>query len=279
MRVETVRSFLTAVRGFFARIKRYDPWDRIAHIWIQQPDSESDPERVELLRYITPYHRGHVWQMDVTDFRPLLTGRRRIVQACGTYGEGWVVSVTFDFYPGPPVDGRFATDVIKLWSGSPEIGNPDHPVTDFYTPRTISLPPGATAAKVRMVVTGHGMSPNTGNAAEFLPLGRTLSVNGATYRNELWKTDNYLNPCRPQGGTWKYDRAGWAPGDIVQPWEVEIPAAEIAKGELQLDYALDAYENEGRGKTSPPTHVTEAQVIVYAPTAPPAPTTQPHRSE
>lgn len=242
---------------------RFDPWDRSARIWIENPRESGDPERFELLRYITPYHRGHVWQVDVTDFRPLLTGKRRLVQECGTQGEGWVVSVTFDFYPGPPVDNRFATQVINLWSGGPEVGNPDKPIEAFYTPRTLAMPDAFAGAKVRMVVTGHGMSPNTDNAAEFMSIGRTLTVNGESFRNTLWKEDNYLNPCRPQGGTWKYDRAGWAPGDVVRPWEVDV--SEIAKQSkaLTINYTLDPYVNENRGKTWAPTHLTESQLIVY----------------
>src|SRR3712207_7924990 len=60
----------------------------------------------------------------------------------------------------------------------------------------------------------------------FMPSKRTLTVTGnatqKTWDNILWKTDNYLNPCRPQGGTWKYDRAGWAPGDIVRSEERRV---------------------------------------------------------
>ena len=242
---------------------RFDPWDRSARIWIETPAKDGDSERFELLRYITPYHRGHVWQVDVTDFRPLLVGKRRIVQECGTQGEGWVVTVSFDFYPGPPADGRYATKVINLWSGSPEIGNPDKPVAEFYKRRTFTLPDGANAAKVLLVVTGHGMTPNTDNAAEFMSIGRTLTVNGHEYRNQLWRTDNYLNPCRPQGGTWKYDRAGWAPGDVVRPWEVDISDLVSKSSELTVDYTLDPYLNENRGETWAPTHLTEAQLIVY----------------
>ncbi|HRX83856.1 MAG TPA: peptide-N-glycosidase F-related protein [Phycisphaerae bacterium] len=244
---------------------RFDPWDRIAHLWIESPGGSEKPERFELLRYITPYHRGHVWRVDVSDFRPLLIGTQRLVQECGTQGEGWVVSVSFDFYPGPPEDDRFATRVINLWSGSPEIGNPDKPVEAFYQQRTVTLPPATTAAKVRVVVTGHGMTPNSGNAGEFMPLGRTLTVNDQAQHNVLWKTDNYLNPCRPQGGTWKYDRAGWAPGDVVHPWLVNVAPRAVQAGTLTIDYALDPYVNENRGQTWAPTHVTEAQLIVYGP--------------
>lgn len=244
---------------------RFDPWDRIAHIWIESMEDEGDEEsdRVELLRYITPYDRGYAWQADVSDFRPLLRGKKRITQECMTYAEGWVVSVAFDFYPGPPPADRVATDVIPLWSGSPEIGNPDKPVSEFYTQRQVHVPPHAAAAKLRMVVTGHGMSPNSGNAAEFLPIGRTLTINETAYENKLWKDDNYLNPCRPQGGTWKYGRAGWAPGDIVHPWEIEVPKVALQAKELTIEYTLDPYVNENRGQTSPPIHVTEAQLILY----------------
>jgi len=151
---------------------RFDPWDRLASIYAYADDGE----RFEVLRYITPYHRGHVWKVDVTDFRPLLRGKRRIEQVCGTQGEGWVVTVSFVFYPGET--DRLAYRLVNLWSGSPEVGNPDEPVEGFYVPRRVKLDEETAFAKVRTVVTGHGMSPNTNNAAEFMPIGRTLTVNG-----------------------------------------------------------------------------------------------------
>jgi hypothetical protein len=236
---------------------RFDPWDRLAAVYAYGDDGE----RFEILRYITPYHRGHVWKVDVTDFRPLLRGKRKIEQVCTTYGEGWIVTVKFDFYPG--VTDRLAYRVINLWCGNPEIGNPDKPVDAFYTPKTLSLDEDTAFARFRMVVTGHGMHPNTDNAGEFMPLGRTLEINGQSFRNVLWKTDNYLNPCRPQGGTWKYDRAGWAPGDVVRPWIVD--ATPLIKDDrvLNITYKLDPYENKARGETWAPTHTTESQLILY----------------
>ena len=236
---------------------RFDPWDRLAHINAYGDDGE----KYEILRYITPYHRGHVWQVDVTDFRPLLRGERKIEQTCGTQGEGWVVTVKFDFYAGKT--DRLAYKVVNLWCGGPEIGNPDKPVEEFYVPKTVALDEQTAFAKVRTVVTGHGMYPNTNNAGEFMPLGRTLTVNGESHYNVLWKTDNYLNPCRPQGGTWKYDRAGWAPGDVVRPWEVDVSHLIGDARELQIEYKLDPYVNEGRGKTWAPSHRTESHLILY----------------
>ncbi len=235
---------------------RFDPWDRIANVSVVDDKGQS----WEVVRYITPYGRGYAWQMDVSDFRPLLTGTKKVVQSCGTQGEGWVVTVTFDFYPGPA--DRYARRLVRLWSGAPEIGNPDKPVEKFYVPRDVPVEKGDDFAAVRTVVTGHGMEPNTNNAGEFMPLGRTLVVNGHKFRNVLWKTDNYLNPDRPQGGTWKYDRAGWGPGDIVRPWEVDVPVK--GSPSLHVEYQLDKYVNEGRGKTWAPTHVTEAYLVFYS---------------
>jgi len=236
---------------------RFDPWDRLAEINVYGDDGE----RFEILRYITPYHKGHEWKVDVTDYRPLLRGKRKIEQVCSTQGEGWIVTVEFNFYPGST--DRLAYRVGNLWSGSPEIGNPDKPVEQFYTPKIVPLDQQTAFAEVRTVVTGHGMSPNTDNAAEFMSIGRTLTVNGQSFRNLLWKTDNYLNPCRPQGGTWKYDRAGWAPGDVVRPWEIDVTHLVRDDGVLNIEYKLDPYLNEARGQTWAPFHKTESQVILY----------------
>lgn len=239
---------------------RFDPWDRIAHVFIENEDGT---DRTEIIRYITPYHRGYEWAVDVSDLRPRLTGRKRVVQECTTYGEGWIVSLALDSYPGPAPGGLVASDVINLWCGNPVIGDPDHPPGEFYTPKEIAIPEGTAAAKVRLVVTGHGMSPNTSNAAEFMSIGRTLRANGHAFTSTLWKTDNYLNPCRPQGGTWKYDRAGWAPGDVVRPWLVDVTGALAGGRTLSLEYILDDYVNTARGTTNAPTHTTQSQLILY----------------
>lgn len=239
---------------------RFDPWDRLARIWIEDPATH---QRFELLRYITPYHRGYEWKVDVTDFRPMLSGKKRFVQECGTYGEGWLISLKLDFYPGPPPNGLVAAGLVSLWCGDATIGDPDNPPSVFYTPREVPIEDWVTAAKIRMVVTGHGGLPNTNNAAEFMPIDRTLTINGQAHTNRLWKTDCYLNACRPQGGTWKYDRAGWAPGDIVAPWEVMVADDALASHRLSLTYQLADYVNINRGQTGAPNHVTQSVLILY----------------
>jgi hypothetical protein len=187
-----------------------------------------------------------------------------------TYMKGWLVSVELDFYPAEAADAGSPRPVavMPLWSGEPEIGNPDKPVDAFYAERTLAWPAGASAAAIYTTVTGHGMDPNFQNAGEFMPIGRTLTATrgGASIRaaDTLWNEEVYLNPCRPQGGTWKFDRAAWAPGVgrvAVGGWSLIGSAGEA--GELRVGYTLDPYENVTRGQTWAPFHWTESVVVFF----------------
>lgn len=259
----------------------YDHWDKKGTVGIRVPTGETDEEgnpvteRFEVFRYITPYRRGWTWHMDVTDLMPLFEGTREMETHIGTYMKGWLVSFTLDFYPGDPAREPIA--VMNLWNGDAEIGNPDKPVEGFYVPRELAVPEGASGALVRATVTGHGMHPNSRNAGEFMPIWRTLTISSGdpsgdvlggdsvsmSARDHLWKTDCYLNPCRPQGGTWKFDRSGWAPGDKVEPWVVDVQPEFILGETLRVEYQLDPYLNEGRGETWAPHHWTDAVVVFY----------------
>lgn len=59
--------------------------------------------------------------------------------------------------------------------------------------------------------------------------------------------------------------AARAPGDIVRPWEVEVSRELLgrASGNLRIEYHLDEYVNEARGKTWAPSHVTEGYLVLY----------------
>ena len=187
----------------------------------------------------------------------------------------FLVSFTLDFYPGEPE--RTPIKVVNLWTGDAEIGNPENPTSVFYKSIATGVPEGTTSARVRMTVTGHGMYPNSKNAGEFMPIWRTLTLRTdestgdvlegdyimQSARDHLWKTDVYLNPCRPQGGTWKFDRSGWAPGDKVEPWCVDTQPEFVFGEQLVVEYTLDEYLNEGRGETWAPHHWTDAQLVFY----------------
>lgn len=76
--------------------KGLDPWDRCASIYV----TDEKGEKFEIVRYITPYSRAYTWKVDVTDYLPLLSGRRKVELACTTYSQGWLVSVDFRLLQG-----------------------------------------------------------------------------------------------------------------------------------------------------------------------------------
>ena len=93
-----------------------------------------------------------------------------------------------------------------------------------------------------MTTTGHSQ------VGEFTPSARTARLrdgggeDAARFENVLWKTDCYLNPNRPQFGTWKYSRAGWAPGDVVRPWWIDLTPHLQPGSEAALRYEPEPYD-------------------------------------
>lgn len=246
----------------------YDHWDKkgVFDLFVpNEHDPNAEPARFELLRFITPFRKGWTWRADVTHLLTLMKDTRRVRCDIGTSMKGWLVSLDLDFYPGTP--GLEPIAVVPLWSGEVEIGNPDNPPGRTFVERTVTVPSGATHAAVYTTATGHGMEPNTDNAGEFMPLGRTLTASSEAGEiiewNNLWNEDVYLNPCRPQRGTWKFDRAGWAPGSLALPWRVDVSRLIVPGSTVTIGYELDPYLNEGRGKTWAPHHWTDS-VLVFS---------------
>jgi len=241
-------------------------WDVTGAIYL----IDENDQQFEVIRYITPYHRGYVWKVDVSHFLTLFNATKKLYARVDSWEEvtqnpadqkGWLVNAKIDFYTGKVDKSPFS--VVNLWNGSFEYGNPERPMKEDLPQMNVPIPKGATSAKLRMVVTGHGMSPNSENAAEFRPSMRVVTINGTEYSNLLWKTDNYLNPCRPQGGTWKFDRAGWAPGDVVKAWEIDLDQHLQGNNTLNITYTPDDYINEKRGETWEPFHKFASQLIFY----------------
>jgi hypothetical protein len=242
----------------------FDPWDRQMNVCIL----DDSGERFEIARFITPYAKAWTWYADVTDFQTLLRGTHQMRAFIDTWvSPAWLVTVDLLYYEGLP---RFeAFKVENLWVGEPLYGDTNNPISNFFTPSAVTIDPLAERVKTRIMVTGHGQSPNSENAAEFLVCGRTLTVGGTSFYNVLWKNDCYLNPCRPQSGTWQHSRAGWAPGDRVDPWETDITSLVTPRQELFIQYTADPYTNYNVVAGNAARHWVESQLISYrTPTRP-----------
>jgi len=237
----------------------WDEWDRSAAVYAFRGE-----ERIEIVRWITPYRRNYTWRVDVTDYQSILRGKTKMQSFAGAWAtnktgdpatqEGFHVTIDLLYYPGKPE--RHAFRVENLYALNYRFGNTREAVGKGFPEIVKEIPEDATAGKVRVMMTGHG------GFGEFTPAPRTLTVSGTAFTNTLWKTDVYLNPCRPQSGTWKFDRTGWSPGDVVSSWDTDITKLLTPGKEMTFLYRPDLFELKAGRKISA-SHWIEAQLILY----------------
>lgn len=228
-----------------------DPWDQPAKISVIK-----DGKSFEVARFITPYGKGcGPWTVDITDFKSILTGGTTFESYIQVWGNsGWLLDVSLRY-----VDGRDSLPYQKLTA----LWNTDNwvygdPAISYDLPaQTQTLTANTQASKVRMTISGHGQG-NTDNAAEFSPRVHQFFINDqADSSHSLWKADCAQNTCDNQAGTWLFARAGWCPGQEVQPFELSLDQATQAGQALKIDYELEAYTNllntgyDGAGHTEP----------------------------
>ena len=240
-----------------------DPWDQPAKMSILK-----DEVLYELARYITPYGTAcGGWVYDLSDFRSLLVDKVDWVSYIQVWGaSGWLLTAQLEFVEGVPEYPY--SKVNCLWAEDNWVyGDPD--ISYDFPEKVISVLENTDAAKVRMTTTGHGQG-NTDNAAEFSEFTHHIHIGGEeTFAQHLWKDDCDQNSCSPQSGTYLYSRAGWCPGQDVQPWEWDLDGQFTPGSDIAIDYVLADYTNlmntgyNNNGHTEP--HVKcHAYLIQYS---------------
>jgi hypothetical protein len=244
----------------------WDEWDRNGEVSI----FTADGKKLGIVPFITSYRTECHWKVDVTHFRPWLSDKARFEVRAGTTfykNRGYMMSVALDFYHGKPELEPYR--VVPIWVGTAKYKSADNHFRDFFTPRTVAIDESAKAARLFVTTTGHSQ------IGEFVPSKRTIVFRGAPgapeqrFANTLWKDDCYLNPNRPQFGTWKFSRAGWAPGDVVRPWWIDLTQYLVPGATAELRYVPEPYDFSG--EEQPPaqkeidkaSHVVRAYLILY----------------
>jgi hypothetical protein len=202
------------------------------------------PMKLELINFITPYGInlnmngliGKTWQFDVTDYAPILRGRKFMAMEGGNLQED--NDITFVFYEGTPA--RKVRSIKQIW---PNATWADASYTDIvnnnrFEPRTLIPDAGASQFRVKSATSGHGQE------GEFIPRDHTVTVNGTNFTRTVW-TFCGENPVFPQGGTWVYDRAGWCPGAAVDLFDYEVTGLVSAGQPATFDYSLPAASGTG----------------------------------
>lgn len=231
-----------------------DAWDRFGTLGVvtKKGDKPENDTVLELARFMTPYAVGGAWDFDVTDLRPLLKGPLTLRTFIDTwvgpgspYGNGWLVTASFEMKGGTPEREPIA--VLPIWTmHSGAYGDPAKPLSTSFPPQKLTPPSGSTAFALRSFVTGHGQG-NLENCAEFCAREHTLSVSGTAYKQKVWRTDCATTTVPGQKGTYKLSRAGWCPGADVRAWTVDItPDVKGRPDQVTIAYDVQAYENTCR---------------------------------
>ena len=214
-----------------------DPWDQPAKISLLK-----DGQTYEIARFITPYGKAcGPWVVDVTSFKSMLSGACSFESYIQVWGaSGWMLNASLTFVEG--VTGYPYQKVTRLWETDNWVyGDPG--ISYDLAPQTVLTNANTQELELRMTNSGHGQA-NTDNAAEFSPKTHTVWVNGFNVASHfLWKSNCNVNACNNQSGTWTFARAGWCPGQEVQPFMVNLNSQLVAGQNVTVDYVLQTYTN------------------------------------
>jgi hypothetical protein len=214
-----------------------DPWDQPAQMLLHK-----DGKAYELARYVTPFGIAcGPWTYDITDFRDVLKGKVEFESFIQVWGSsGWDITAEIDLVEGTPEYNR--TIITPLWSDFNFVYG-DTTISYDLDAQTVAINPLTEDAVVRLTNTGHGQG-NTYNAMEFYETTPHLWVNGTqAFEHHLWKTDCATNECTAQQGTYTYSRAGWCPGQDIQPMIWSLNEYFTAGQNIDIDYVLQDYTN------------------------------------
>ncbi len=193
--------------------------------------------KLEIMSFVTPYGinldlgpNGKTYTFDVTDFGPILKGKKRItVERGGQWQED--MDITFAYIVGTPA--RDVMDIQEIWPVYSK-SNADIIADKAFEPRDILMNGSAKSYKIRSTISGHGQE------GEFIPRDHHINIDGGNneFTWTVWNSDCSLNPIYPQGGTWIYDRAGWCPGVATLTTHNEI-TPNVTPGSISnIDYGM-----------------------------------------
>lgn len=229
----------------------WDGWDRLCSFFIQN----NKGEKIEIARFITPYNLAGKWFLDVTDFYLLFKDKKIL----STNLQNWfkkkqfLMSTRFYFYLGEEKT-NLPKGLIPLGSKELKIGNPKIPVAKLPNEKII-IKSNFSRVKLKMFITGHGYM-------EFVPIEYFVKVGDTIYGKELSNEDCYLNPVRPQYGTWKFDRSGWCPGTTVESIEIDI-TDQVKNNSVEIEHIIAKYIHNSRDKQYNGMHFISRAIIIY----------------
>ena len=200
-----------------------------------------DGAKYEIARYMTPFGIAcGGWTFDITDFKSFMKGKTVFESFIEVWGaSGWLVNMQLEFIPGTPEYPY--VKIQPLWNETNWVYG-DIDISYDLPEKIVPIASTTERVKLRMTVTGHGIG-NTLNAAEYAEFTHHIWVNSTSVLDmHLWKDDCDENSCVQSGG---YDlaRAGWCPGQDIQPWEYNLEGMFEQGSDMNIDFVLASYRN------------------------------------
>jgi hypothetical protein len=222
-----------------------DPWTRLGWVSVLVPDAAGGaPREVELLRFITGFGADGEFEQDVTALAPVLHGEQRFRAFIdGWMSPGWRLSLELRYSadgvgPRRPALARSVFSPTKLDPGKRLLRT------------TLDIPPGLDMPRLRILTTGHGSQ----GGDEFVTRTHVLRIDGrevARWRpwTESGGTVRALNPWAGRRAVdgreiWSsdFDRSGWTPGIVVQPFVLPLP--ELAPGRRRVELEIVDFDRK-----------------------------------
>lgn len=245
--IEQVKSIKMYIQDFCPN-KECDEWDRFANVYAKDKTSE---EWYEIGRFITPYWVGtekleRGYEIDVTDFRSLLTGSTELKIFTETWlAKGRTYSVDFDFEYGTPDYKYSAVAPVLQYNKTSIDGVPYGKTHDFDLNKQINIPDNAEIAYFRTIISGWGHAM-PGNCAEWCIRTHHIAINGTpVFDHKLEALGCAQNPINNQApGNWEPDRAGWCPGMAV-PVRFNNIQKSLFGSPFEFEYQFEDWINNG----------------------------------
>ena len=272
---------------------RCDYWDRKGQIFLYKNVNGEDV-KFELMRFITPYGVGvgggddqgdNRLIIDASDLLPILNGDATFEVFIDTWvgpghdqGEGWLVDLTLELRN----EGRekVAVEVRNILTPTPvpygKVG------VDSKQTKNLENLPEHSSSRIISYVTGHGQnyktrqeaarfpdySTNKYNCAEFCERLHTFTVGGVSQSTSIWRGDcAKTRTDKRQRGNYTVGRAGWCPGDKVNPIIMDFDKP-LLPGQADVSWEPEAWvnpedENYNGGSHTEPYYSVSALLVLY----------------
>lgn len=244
-----------------------DAWDRAGNIYVATAAGD-----IELHKFITAFGGTTSHQQDVTALVPTLrTGQLKI----RAFVDTWVQTArTLDFSLTVTDE---APNRAPVW-GRPLMNDQDWRAGEYTNGRKsvsfLGVPNSLGKVILSYLPSGHASDGNGGD--EFTQRTHRIFINGAqVWQGVPWRTDgrNFrsVNPTSGRwGDVWSSDlnRAGWIPGDDVDPIQIDVSQYITPGGRNTVEYQIDGIrpgDSSGYGYWRASSYLTG-----YAATAGPA---------